>query len=52
MRIASKLYTLARTVNTIEAFMSGNPKRILTRLKNMYLGRTLMKSKLYRGMWR
>jgi len=48
MRLASKIYQLARTVNTIEALTSGNPKRIKTRLKNIIVGRALART----GVWR
>lgn len=44
MRIAPMLYKMARTVNTIEAFASGNPVRIARRLKNIFLGRFLARS--------
>jgi len=44
MRIAPKLYQMARTINTIEAFASGNPTRIIRRLKNIALGRILART--------
>ena len=41
MRIAPKLYQLARTINTVEALLSGDKKRILRRAKNIFLGRAM-----------
>lgn len=43
----SFLYRLARTVNDIEKLTSGDPKRMMRRTKNKYLGR-----KLIRKVWR
>jgi len=41
------LYQLARLVNDIETFTSGNPKRIARRIKNKVVGRKIG-SKIYR----
>jgi len=43
----SFLYKLARTVNDIEKLTSGDPKRMMRRAKNTYLGR-----KLIRKVWK
>jgi len=39
----SFLYQLARAANDIEKLSSGDPKRIIRRAKNKYIGRKLVK---------
>ncbi|HOK79530.1 MAG TPA: hypothetical protein PK303_02955 [bacterium] len=41
------LYQLARTMNDIEKFSSGDPKKITRRIKNKIIGRKIG-SKIYR----
>jgi len=47
MRLISFLYKIARAANDIETISSGNPKRILKRIKNKYIGRKIV-SKLFK----
>ena len=46
-KLVSFLYQLARATNDIEKIASGNPKRIVRRAKNKYIGR-----KLVRKVWK
>ena len=46
-KTVSFLYKLARMANDIEKLSSGDPKRIVRRAKNKYIGR-----KLVRKAWR
>ncbi|HEY3397131.1 MAG TPA: hypothetical protein VGM19_05660 [Armatimonadota bacterium] len=46
-KTVSFLYQLARTANDVETLASGNPKRIVRRLKNKLIGRKVA-SRLYR----
>ena len=46
-KLVSFLYKAARTANDIETFTSGNPTRIVRRVKNKLIGRKVV-SKLYR----
>lgn len=39
----SFLYALARKANDIEKLTSGDPKRIARRMKNKFIGRTLIR---------
>ena len=43
----SFLYQLARAANDVEKLSSGNPKRLIRRAKNKYIGR-----KLVRKIWK
>ncbi|MBC7190096.1 hypothetical protein H5U35_07845 [Candidatus Aerophobetes bacterium] len=43
----SFLYSLARMANDIEKLSSGDPKRIIRRMKNKYIGRKMV-SRLWR----
>ena len=43
----SFLYRLARVANDVEKLSSGDPKRIVRRMKNKYIGR-----KMINRMWR
>jgi hypothetical protein len=51
VRIAPKLYQLARTINTIEILLSGDPKRIVNRAKNIAIGRGLARSGILNKIW-
>jgi len=42
-KTVSFLYKLARLVNDIEKFTSGDPKKIVRRVKNKYMGRKIAK---------
>lgn len=46
-KTVSFLYQLARTANDAEKLASGDPKRIVRRAKNKYIGR-----KLVRKVWK
>lgn len=46
-KFVSFLYQLARMANDVEKIASGNPKKILRRVKNKFLGRKVV-SKIYR----
>jgi hypothetical protein len=50
--LASSLYRAARTTNTIEALLSGNPTRMSRRAKNVILGRALGRAGVWRALWR
>jgi len=50
--LSSQLYHLARTTNTLQALLSGNPNRIARRTKNIILGRALGRAGLWRALWR
>lgn len=47
-----QLYSLARTTNSVEALLSGNPNRIARRTKNVILGRAMGRAGLWRALWR
>ena len=51
MRIASKLYQLARFVNTIEALTSFDSKRIQRRIKNIAMGRLAGHTKIWKKIY-
>ena len=50
--LTSQLYHLARTTNTLETLLSGNPNRIARRAKNIIIGRALGRAGLWRALWR
>ncbi|HMC36481.1 MAG TPA: hypothetical protein VKK30_01290 [Actinomycetota bacterium] len=50
--LSGQLYHLARTTNTLQALLSGNPNRIARRTKNIILGRALGRAGLWRALWR
>jgi hypothetical protein len=45
-KLVSSLYKLARAANDISKVASGDPKKIIRRLKNKFIGR-----KLIRKIW-
>ncbi|MGA7911178.1 MAG: hypothetical protein WCC30_06485 [Candidatus Dormiibacterota bacterium] len=45
-------YHMARTINDAETLTSGNPKRIMRRIKNHAVGRLLAKAGVWRWLWR
>jgi hypothetical protein len=45
------LYQLARTMNTLSVLLSGNPRRIARRGKNIVLGRALGRAGAWRRVW-
>jgi hypothetical protein len=49
--VGSMLYESARTANDLETLASGNPRRIVRRVKNKLLGRLLGRS-LFRWLWK
>jgi len=49
-RVSSELYLASRTARDLEAVESGNPKRIVRRVKNRVVGRLV--ARLLRGVWR
>lgn len=51
MRIATKLYQLARLINTIEAFTSFDSKRIQRRIVNIVKGRLIGHSKIWKKLY-
>jgi hypothetical protein len=50
--LTSEMYHVARTTNTVSALLSGNPKRIARRGKNVILGRALARGGFWRRLWR
>lgn len=52
MRFAPKLYQIARTVNTIEALTSGDPKRMKRRLRNIVVGRLAARTGLLNKLFK
>jgi len=42
-KLVSGLYKLARVVNDISKVASGDPKKIIRRVKNKFIGRKLIK---------
>ena len=48
----SQLYRAARISNTIGAVASGKPRRVVTRGKNIIIGRTLGRAGVWRRLWR
>lgn len=51
MSLTSSLYKLARTVNTISALTSGDPRRAGRRVKNIVVGRALARAGFWRRLW-
>ena len=52
MRIAPKLYQLARVINTVETVLSGKPDKIINRFKNIVIGRALARSGALNKLWK
>jgi hypothetical protein len=52
MRLSTRLYKAARTVNTLEAIESGNPQRVRRRMTNIVIGRALGRARVWRRLWR
>jgi hypothetical protein len=50
--LTSQLYRAARISATTRAIVSGNPRRIATRAKNITVGRALAKAGVWRRLWR
>lgn len=48
----SQLYRAARVSNNISAVASGKPKRVVTRSKNIVIGRALGRAGVWRRLWR
>jgi len=42
-KIVSVLYRLARSANDFKAVISGDPKKIIRRAKNKFIGRKIIK---------
>jgi len=42
-KLVSSLYKLARVANDISKVASGDPKKIIRRIKNKFIGRKLIK---------
>jgi len=42
-RLVSNIYRIARVVNDISKVASGDPKKIIRRVKNKFIGRKLIK---------
>jgi hypothetical protein len=47
-----QLYKVARVVNDAETLASGNPNRIVRRLKNHVVGRVLARAGFWRWLWK
>jgi hypothetical protein len=52
MKKAPNLYRVARVVNDITTATSGNPHRILRRVKNHIVGRVLARAGFWRWLWK
>ena len=52
MKLTTVLYRLARSVRTVDALASVNPKRISRRVKNIAVGRTLAKLGIFKRLWK
>lgn len=48
MKLAGFLYSIARTTNDIETFLTLDPYKIIRRLKNKLLGRLLARTNIWR----
>ncbi len=48
----SEMHHVAPTTNTVSALLSGNPKRIARRGKNVMLGRALARGGFWQRLWR
>jgi hypothetical protein len=50
--LSSQLFTAGRIMDDVEAAGSGNPKRIIRRVKNVTVGRTLRRTGVWPKLWR
>lgn len=50
--LTSQLYRAARISNDLSALASGNPRRVVTRAKNVAVGRALGRARVWRRLWR
>ncbi|MDA8069549.1 MAG: hypothetical protein M0T77_13230 [Actinomycetota bacterium] len=48
----SQLYRAARMSNNISSLMSGNPRRVVRRAKNVAVGRALGRAGVWRRLWK
>lgn len=48
----SQIYRAARMSNNLGAIVSGNPRRVVRRAKNVVLGRSLGRAGVWRRLWR
>lgn len=46
------IYRIARTANDLSALVSGNPQRIVRRVKNHIVGRVLARAGFWRWLWK
>lgn len=46
------LYVIARRYRTARAVLSGNPRRIGRRAKNVIVGRALARAGVFRWLWK
>lgn len=52
MKLSSRLFRLARTVNNVETVSSGNPRRMGRRAVNAGVSRGLGRVGFWRWLWR
>ena len=50
--LVSQMYAAARLANDVSTLASGNPHRIVRRVKNKIIGRALGRAGLWRWLWR
>ena len=50
-KVVKFLYSLARTANTVNKVVSGNPEKIKTRVVNMIKGRVLARTGVYKLLY-
>jgi len=50
--LVSQLYRTARLANDVSAITSGNPHRMARRAKNRIVGRTMVRARIRRLLWR